>query len=634
MRLIRTLIYIVVGILIMGLAAVFLIPKETVADNAIAQLEKQIGRDVSVGDDISFSIFPDVEVTLNDVRIANADWSTDEPYMLQANSFSVGVELASVFNGPLKIKYVEADAADVFLHRSVDGQANWEFESSSDVETSSEDATDSSAVLIETVAVTDSNVTFLDGANDPLSFENLDATLDQTANSGATEVSVAFDWQGERLTATADIANLEDLLAGLPTTAVVNADIADAELNFNGTVSTDANVSGDINLNARDVGKLASLAGGDPSSVQGPLDLSGVFTVSDGQRVLLDEGRLISSLVNGQFDVDADLSGTKPIIDANITADELGSPSSGDTDGSSSNSEWSSDPIDASFLGAFDGTINVTANKIHAGPLTFAPANAIVTVDNSRAVATLTNLAGYGGAVTGQFVMNNRSGLSVGGNLNAAEVGLKDFLNDLIGVDRFTGTGNLSMEFLSSGGSMAAIMNSLSGTGALDVGSGTIAGIDLDSLFRGESSGGTTIFDSLSASWNIANGTMSNEDLLMLLPSLESTGLGTIGLGAQNMDYTLSPTLKTGDDAGTMFPIRIIGDWANLSIYPDLEAIIQQDLGEQVEAIKTEVKEAVQQELQQQLGLSGDDVETPEESIEKSLEDEVKKELQNLLGLD
>ena len=265
--------------------------------------------------------------------------------------------------------------------------------------------------------------------------------------------------------------------------------------------------------------------------------------------------------------------------------------------------EWSSTPIDASFLDAFDGNVNLSANNVRVGPLAFSSANVSVEIDRSRAVATVKNLVGYGGSVTGQFVMNNRSGLSVGGNLDAVDVGLKDFLTDTISIDRFTGTGNLSLEFLGGGESMAVIMNSLSGTGSMDIGTGTISGIDLDSLFRGDSGDGTTIFDSMSATWNIASGTLTNEDLLLSLPGLESAGVGKIGLGAQNMDYTLLPTLKTSDGATTIFPIRIIGDWTDLKIYPDLEAIIKQDLGAQAKALEAEVKQAAQDEVKQKLGL-------------------------------
>ena len=169
MRLIRNFIYAVIGFLVLGLSAVFLIPKKTIATNAIAQLERQIGRNVEIGDDIDFSIFPDVAITFGNVRIANAEWSTEEPYLLRAQGFAIGIELTSVFSGPLKIKNLEARNANVFLHRSTDGQANWEF-SDPESTASARKAGSENAVLIDSVLVKNSSFTFLDGTNDPLSW--------------------------------------------------------------------------------------------------------------------------------------------------------------------------------------------------------------------------------------------------------------------------------------------------------------------------------------------------------------------------------------------------------------------------------------------------------------------------------
>ena len=64
----------------------------------------------------------------------------------------------------------------------------------------------------------------------------------------------------------------------------------------------------------------------------------------------------------------------------------------------------------------------------------------------------------------------------------------------------------------------------------------------------GNGTGGTTVFDSLKASFAIADGQMHNNDLKMKMPLAQATGQGRIGLGTQDLDYTFTPELLAGDN--------------------------------------------------------------------------------------
>ena len=52
------------------------------------------------------------------------------------------------------------------------------------------------------------------------------------------------------------------------------------------------------------------------------------------------------------------------------------------------------------------------------------------------------------------------------------------------------------------------------------------------------------MFNSMVASWTIADGVLSNRDLLMKLSRLSATGKGTVGLGLRTIDYVFSPQLN------------------------------------------------------------------------------------------
>ena len=76
----------------------------------------------------------------------------------------------------------------------------------------------------------------------------------------------------------------------------------------------------------------------------------------------------------------------------------------------------------------------------------------------------LRELNGYGGLVTGEFVANNRNGLSVAGDMVAKGIDMKALLTDAAGITRFSSKGTAKLKFLGTGQSVDAIMKSLDGS--------------------------------------------------------------------------------------------------------------------------------------------------------------------------
>ncbi len=154
--------------------------------------------------------------------------------------------------------------------------------------------------------------------------------------------------------------------------------------------------------------------------------------------------------------------------------------------------------------------------------------------------------------------------------------------------------------------------------------------IDLDKLFRsGAVTGGTTVFDSLTASYRISGGNLQNDDLLLMLSSFRVTGKGRIGLGARDLDYLVTPVaFQSATKPGLQVPVRITGPWSNPRIRPDLDAASKARLEEEKDKLEQKAKDRLQQEL----GVEVKDGQDPEEAIKDRLEDEAAKQLKKLLG--
>jgi AsmA protein len=315
---------------------------------------------------------------------------------------------------------------------------------------------------------------------------------------------------------------------------------------------------------------------------------------------------------------------------------------------------WPEGTIDVSALSTMDVELSLAAPSMDLGVLRLGETRVLVTVDRARAVVDLRQVAAYGGQVTGDFVVNGRGGLSVGGRLALTGLETQALLTDLAGWDRLVSTGDLELEFLGVGNSIAEIMASLSGEGSIEMSQGELRGLDITGMLRtldpgfvGE--GQKTIFDGLAGTFTIDGGVLQNSDLKLVAPYLTAAGSGEVGLGARDLDYRIRPTALAAEDGtgGVMVPLLITGPWADPTFRLDLESIARERMEAEAKAVeerlKAEAKAAedkakaeLEERLEQELGIEI----APEESLgdaaqrglEKALEEEALKALEDILG--
>ncbi len=626
----------------LGIVGLFLLlPGEKIAKIAADQVKAQTGRSLTFEGDVNFSFFPDLGVATGPVSLSNADWSQGGP-MFQAQGATIGVDLMSLLGGGIKVKNIALKSPNILLEKAKNGQVNWDLfakpASGTPVETAASEAAapqdiaaDAGAgFTLDKLKISDAQLRYVDHAGSALELKALDANLDWGGD--AAEIALSMVPVSDQVDLTATIGNLDDFLAGEITEITAELQSVGNSISFDGRASITPEVAGLVQAELpKSTALMAALGLGQmdlPSA-----DFKGDVTLTKAQLFSLRNGDITLAGHALRAEADVDLAG-KPNVTANIQAGDLDLSSFMGADDSSgeASSGWSTSRIDASALGLFDGSIALSAASIQTGFLNFGASRLNIDVDRARAVATLHELNGYEGAVTGQFVVNNRSGLSVGGKMNLANLQLKPLLTDLVDINRFSGQANANIAFLGAGASVDAIMKSLKGDGNFDVGQGTISGVDLDKLFRGTPGGGTTVFDSMSASWTISAGVLNNDDLRLELPNVLAKGAGEIGLGNKDIDYTLTPQLRNDTETGVAVPVRIKGPWSGPKVWPDLEAVINQNLADEKKALEEKAKKAVADKL----GVSpteGQSIEKAvEEKLEKKLEEELGNTLKNLFG--
>ena len=109
-----------------ALVAPYVINWTIYRDNLEAYGRKLTGRDVAISGPISVSLFPWPHLKAEDVSLADPV-GFDGPAMLNANSITMELALASLFSGEIRVETIAVDRPVINIARLPDGRANWIF---------------------------------------------------------------------------------------------------------------------------------------------------------------------------------------------------------------------------------------------------------------------------------------------------------------------------------------------------------------------------------------------------------------------------------------------------------------------------------------------------------------------------
>ena len=618
-------------LVVAAVGALFLIPVDRIATLATDRFEADTGRSMTLSGSLRPSLYPDLGISIGGIEIANADWSDQGP-MLRAERLSVAVDLGALIGGDIHITGITINAPQVILERSADGRANWDFGGTSE-DDSGDAAAGGRGFALDLARVQNARITYIDHASGQrIELAGLDLAATLPAGQPA-DITTSGRLNGADLSVKATLIAPGALMAGGASGAVVAIELGKAVARFDGQLMAqgDAMFQGRLSADIADTGALIAALGIDPPGI--PLGLGQAVRVSGdlsgdtgtmaltGADLTLDQNALSGDLA-------LSLAGDRPHVTADLQAGALDLTSLTADDGGTEAPGWSTDPIDLGGLDMIDGDFALTATSIDLGTVQLGRSRLTATLRDGLLRTDIREMAAYGGALSGQVALSGANGVSMDGDITAKGVALQAFLADFLDFNRITGAGDMTIAFKGSGGSVDALMNSLSGKGRIAFGQGEILGIDLIAMLRNLDGsfgrgGGSTIFNSITASFDLQDGVVSNVDLNFLAPLADALGDGTIGLGQRVMNYRVTPKLLRGEGgaAGISVPILISGPWHDLNFRPDLSGLIDA----KAKAALKEVEAAAKAKVQEQLDGAGDD-------LRQKLEDQVKKGLGGLLG--
>lgn len=425
-RSVVALVLALVTLAVLAAGALFLIPSERIAGLVVGQFKTLTGRELVIEGSVRPTVWPVLGVKTGKVSISNAEWSDMGP-MFQAEALEIAVDMAALIGGEAKITAVEAVGPVLLLERARDGRENWVFGGESGGSVSTQTPGVGAPFTLGRASLSGGRLVFVDhGAGTRVDLQDLALETAIPDFEGPVRVMLSAVLQGQAFAADLTLGRFRAFLDGELGPVTLAFEAGEAEGRFEGQAGWKPMAAkGDVQADLGRLSEIAALAGASAPDLPKGLGAEGVtvqggFTLTDAGSVHLRGGTL--RLDGTVLAVDADLTqgADRPKLVAKVVAGALDfqaalGQSGGGAGGGMQAEGWPKDRIDVSGLAALDAEVSLKADGINLGLASFGPTALRLTIDRARAVFDLARVKAYGGEINGQFVVNGRKGLSVGG---------------------------------------------------------------------------------------------------------------------------------------------------------------------------------------------------------------------------
>ncbi len=612
------LVIVVIGIL---LAAPNFIPMDVYKSQIAQAAERSTGRALTINGDLKIALFPRLQIELNDVAFANREGG-DPSEMATMDRLSIRLAVMPLLRREVVIESFVLERPQIILDVDSRGRGNWEF----DIATTPADG-DASAeaeggdfalneVSLGDVRLVDGDVRFRDhrsGAD--YHMQDIDLTVSLPTLQGPLGLDGQLTYNGERLNLDTTVADPRAFLDGTQTATTLALRSGVIRLAFGGTAAMTnsgalpVRAGGDTALNVPSVRRLAAWTGSPIESPGGfgPLEINGRADAS-GDTINFSNATLLFDDMSGTGNLTVNLGRSRPRINGSLELNKVdvrpyvsGETSSAPRRRGNASSEWSTEPINLAALRAFDMDLNVTADEVLTSSIQMGRSVLDVTLRNGVLTAVIQEMALYDGGGTAHLEVDARQDVAI--IRQRATISLVQALplfTDLANFSALEGLGNVTMDLTTRGRSQRDFISALNGTGEIRFRDGALKGINLAQLVR--SVGGAafgietargpqqTDFAELGGTFQIRDGIVSNVDMRLLNPLLRVTGAGTTNLINRTVEYRVDPQAvwdlegqgAQRDVTGLTVPVLISGTWDNLQFGPDVGALGQQFLRNQL----------------------------------------------------
>lgn len=564
------------------------------------QVKKFTGRQLTIDGNLSWTFYPNLGVKVGHMQLSNPSEFTQKIFA-EIQSATLGVKVMPLFHARVESNGISLHGMKLYLIKNAKGKTNWQdLKSTSDSkpQSSQENKTTtiekiSLGLAVSNLDISDAEINWIDTqAKKSFSIEKFELHAKNINLSQPFPIESAFKFSGTQ----PDIAGKVNLTSNIllnwneQVFSFNNLDLL-AKIHQDKKYF-ETKIKGNLVANTREqtlqinnlVGQVANLT------------LTGEVNTTQ----LLSEPKTIGHVEVQPFDVKKWLQNTKQDV---ASLQELKDVSG---------------RMDFSLKGK---TVILTgdwqADEMLTNKLKITNIRAKTQMQNG--VFTIPMTADfYQGTLQAQTNVNLNAEipkLTMQAKVNNVQA--EPLFTDLAGDKKIkiTGLGSIDLQLSTLLGT-DTVLKSLNGIGHVNFNDGVVKGIDIGylidnanamahgkSLSRNDS--GQTGFGTLTGTFTIRDGVMTNNDLYLNSPRFDIKGAGTINLVNQTINYKLNTSAKKipvqSDDLKTLYgitiPIAVVGDLSNPSIRLDAGSFMKVIASQQLEKAKTKIQERIEKKI-------------------------------------
>lgn len=567
-------------------------------------VKKQTGRELVIGDDLSWTFFPTIGINLGGISLSNPEGFTPKS-MLEVNKAIAEVALMPLLSKEIEIAQLSLDGATINLVTRKNGGSSLDGltgDSAAKASSASEPATKTQLASIEVggVAITNTQINLIDEAKGQTQTFTLES-LTLGAFSLDKFAPIAYEF-------TASLAEMKVSSKGegeIKLSADFNQLIID-KFNIDTVIEGDSipnqKVSTAISLNTQIALDKKQLSAGIMKLSAADMSASGQLTLNYGGKV----PQINADFQVGDIDLDALLpksattEGTEKTAQATTTAK-------------------ASEP-DLSALKSLDMKLKLAVKSIKVANL--STQNWLLDLGVKGGVVDLKQLTAdlyQGKLMVNAQVDARQSVASYQFDKRVTGVQVRSLLKDLAEVDLLAGTANINIKGKGKSLIPEQLKKNLLANGHFDVTDGALYGVNIPQMIRsaqaklkGDLSADTkeerkTDFSSLTGNFSLENGIATNPDLAMSSPLLRLAGKGSANLLTESLDYKLTTSLVNSlkgqggseKDAlvGVDIPLAITGTFQKPEYALDTQALLNNQLKEETDKAKEKLQDSLLKKL-------------------------------------
>ena len=569
-------------------------------------VKKQTGRDLAIKDDLSWTFFPSLGISLGNINLSNPDGFTPAQ-MVFVNQAVAEVALMPLLKKEIEIDKLSLDGLTVNLvtrkngASSLDGLTGEGDKTAVDKSDASADkgpGVSLASLHIGGVEVTNTQINMLDEASGSEQSFNLESfNLGEFRLGEVASFSYRFT------------AQLPDLVAKSQGEGKL---IVSKEMN--------AVTISDFVINNHVKG--AAIPNGELES-----DLTTQIAMAlDAKTLVIDIQKLSADTISGKGKIDINYAAKVPKIKASLEVGDIDLNRFIPADTAKADDKTVNTPDNANAtepdltgLKGLDLTLALKAKSIKVAKM--STENWALNLSLKNGVLDLSSLTAdlYQGKLQVKAQLDARQKVaSYQFDKRVSGVQIRPLLIDAADVDILSGTANFNV--VGKGSSLIPdnVKQNLNANGKFEVADGSLYGVNIPQMIRSaqaklkgdlaakDTEERKTDFSSLAGSFTVDKGVVTNPDLAMASPLIRLKGAGTANIVSQALDYKLTTTVvgslkgqEAGSDplAGVDIPLMITGTMQKPEYALDTAALFDAKLKQETDKAKDKLKDSLLKKL-------------------------------------